>query len=278
MTDFILSGAKMAGLAGPVDIGVAKGLITAIAPSLPGNTRVEALGGWVFPGYVDAHIHLDKAHILERCDMTRGGLAHAVRKPPGPAGFTTRMCIAAPARCVRCPVGHAPWRSAGSWRRPGGRPGAGSDGCWRCARTAATRSPSRSALRAGRHHQTKPETPDACLSRAMEMGADLVGGCPYRRTPIRSPISSMSSTGPAVRLRRGFPHRLRPRPENLGPCPPLIAATEARGWAVGVRRGATPASCRPVAPGRPSATHGGAVCATRASDVVAPLLRHRPVS
>ena len=62
--DFVLSGARVAGHPGPVDIAVAEGRIAAIGPAVPGDRRTEADGAWVFPGYVDAHLHLDKAHKL----------------------------------------------------------------------------------------------------------------------------------------------------------------------------------------------------------------------
>jgi cytosine deaminase len=54
------------------DIGVKDGRIVAIAPKLGGNAKEEARGGnrLVCSGFVDTHIHLDKACILGRCEHT----------------------------------------------------------------------------------------------------------------------------------------------------------------------------------------------------------------
>ncbi len=54
------------------DIGVKDGRIAAIAPKLGGNARedVQGHGRLVCSGFVDTHIHLDKACILGRCEHT----------------------------------------------------------------------------------------------------------------------------------------------------------------------------------------------------------------
>lgn len=54
------------------DIGVAKGRIAAIAPRLGGSARedVQGHGRLVCSGFVETHIHLDKACILGRCEHT----------------------------------------------------------------------------------------------------------------------------------------------------------------------------------------------------------------
>ena len=54
------------------DIGVVRGRIAAIAPKLGGSAREEfkGHGRLVCSGFVDTHIHLDKACILGRCEHT----------------------------------------------------------------------------------------------------------------------------------------------------------------------------------------------------------------
>src|SRR5471030_3001295 len=54
------------------DIGVNGGRIAAIAPMLGGAAKEEMKGGnrLVCSGFVDTHIHLDKACILGRCEHT----------------------------------------------------------------------------------------------------------------------------------------------------------------------------------------------------------------
>ncbi len=59
----------------PVDIGVKAGRIAAVAPRLDGEGEEIDLGGrLVLAGFVDTHIHLDKACLLGRC-----GHVHSVR-------------------------------------------------------------------------------------------------------------------------------------------------------------------------------------------------------
>ena len=52
------------------DIGVKDGKIAALAPRLGGSAKEDVKGGGrlVCSGFVDTHIHLDKACILGRCE------------------------------------------------------------------------------------------------------------------------------------------------------------------------------------------------------------------
>ena len=62
-----------------VDIGVLGGRIVAIEPNLPeGAIDHQLAGRLVVPGFVETHIHLDKACILDRCASRRGDLAEAI--------------------------------------------------------------------------------------------------------------------------------------------------------------------------------------------------------
>lgn len=60
------------------DIGVNGGRIAAIAPKLGGAAREEMRGGnrLVCSGFVDTHIHLDKACILGRCEHNTKRMPH----------------------------------------------------------------------------------------------------------------------------------------------------------------------------------------------------------
>jgi cytosine deaminase len=63
----------------PVDIGVAGGRIAAIAPHLACDAAEIDIGGrLVLPGFVDTHIHLDKACLLGRCGHGQGSLKEAI--------------------------------------------------------------------------------------------------------------------------------------------------------------------------------------------------------
>lgn len=77
--DFILRRARIDARDDPVDIGVSRGLIAAIEPILPQGAPERSVDGrFVCTGLVDAHIHLDKAGILDRCPICEGTLQEAV--------------------------------------------------------------------------------------------------------------------------------------------------------------------------------------------------------
>jgi cytosine deaminase len=62
-----------------VDIAVAGGRVVEIAGHIVADAPAEQLDGrLVLAGFVESHIHLDKSHILERCDCEHGTLAEAI--------------------------------------------------------------------------------------------------------------------------------------------------------------------------------------------------------
>src|SRR5258708_12025227 len=64
----------------PVDIGVSDGRIVAIASRLESQAReIDVDGRLVLPGFVDSHIHLDKACLLGRCGHDHGRVNDAIR-------------------------------------------------------------------------------------------------------------------------------------------------------------------------------------------------------
>ena len=63
----------------PVDIGVSGGRIAAIEPNLACEAaEIEVGGKLVLPGFVDTHIHLDKACLLGRCGHDHASVAEAI--------------------------------------------------------------------------------------------------------------------------------------------------------------------------------------------------------
>src|SRR3954447_20932866 len=78
--DLIFRNALLRGAAAPMDIGVTRGRITAIEPTLACEAAEVDVGGRLaLPGFVDSHIHLDKACLLERCGHIHGTLGEAIR-------------------------------------------------------------------------------------------------------------------------------------------------------------------------------------------------------
>ncbi|WP_291845781.1 amidohydrolase family protein [Bradyrhizobium sp.] len=77
--DLIFRNARTRTSATPVDIGVAGGRIIAIEPRLDCEaTEIDVGGKLALPGFVDSHIHLDKACLLGRCGHDHGTVAEAI--------------------------------------------------------------------------------------------------------------------------------------------------------------------------------------------------------
>ena len=63
------------------DIGVDRGRIAAIEPSLAAEGKEIDVGGrLVTAGFIESHIHLDKSCILDRCKSEKGDLAEAIEE------------------------------------------------------------------------------------------------------------------------------------------------------------------------------------------------------
>ncbi|HEY5795297.1 MAG TPA: amidohydrolase family protein [Bosea sp. (in: a-proteobacteria)] len=77
--DLIFRQASLAGHERPIDIGVRNGRFAAIAPTIAADAPEIVIGGRaVLPGFVDTHVHLDKACLLGRCSHLHGGLREAI--------------------------------------------------------------------------------------------------------------------------------------------------------------------------------------------------------
>jgi cytosine deaminase len=63
------------------DVGVDAGRIVAIQPGLVADGReIDLQGRLLIPGFIETHIHLDKACILDRCAAEKGTLDEAIRE------------------------------------------------------------------------------------------------------------------------------------------------------------------------------------------------------
>lgn len=91
MLDLIIADVRIAGRAGPVDIGLQSGHIAAIELNITADApRDQGHGNFAFGGFVEPHIHLDKAGILDRCPICEGTLQEAIAlTAKAKAGFTT---------------------------------------------------------------------------------------------------------------------------------------------------------------------------------------------
>lgn len=79
--DLVLAAGRPAPSGEPADVGVRGGRIAALGnlAGTPARRRIDAAGRLVVPGFVDAHVHLDKAYLLPRTPSREGTLAEAIR-------------------------------------------------------------------------------------------------------------------------------------------------------------------------------------------------------
>lgn len=81
--DLILKNVRILGsnTSSPIDIGVLDGIIVALENNLSAQAEVfDFAGRLAVPGFVESHIHLDKACILDRCKSEEGTLDEAIRE------------------------------------------------------------------------------------------------------------------------------------------------------------------------------------------------------
>ena len=80
--DLKIQNAALPGRSGKWDVAITHGIISEIAPTIaaPAQTTLDATGKLLIPGLVDAHIHLDKALLLDRNPAQEGNFAEAMRQ------------------------------------------------------------------------------------------------------------------------------------------------------------------------------------------------------
>lgn len=98
--------------AAPVDIGVRGGRIAAIEPHLACEALEVDIGGRLaLPGFVDTHIHLDKACLLGRCGHGHGSVSEAIRAVAGmKKDFTVEDVYARGAKVLERAIVHGTTR------------------------------------------------------------------------------------------------------------------------------------------------------------------------
>src|SRR6195256_6120914 len=96
----------------PVDIGVSDGRIAAIAPRLESQApEIHVDGRLVLPGFVDTHIHLDKACLLGRCGHDHGSVSEAIAAVAAmKRDFTVEDVYARGARVIERAIVHGTTR------------------------------------------------------------------------------------------------------------------------------------------------------------------------
>ncbi|MEJ8473724.1 amidohydrolase family protein [Roseibium algae] len=105
--DLLIRSVRLNENGGPVDLAIENGRVAKIGRNLVCEA-VEAFDGegkFAFPGFVETHIHLDKAGILSRCTLCKGTLAEAVSETAkAKAEFTEEDVYARAAKVVESAI------------------------------------------------------------------------------------------------------------------------------------------------------------------------------
>lgn len=163
------------------DIAVRGGRIASLAPNLAceGVDDVDGKGAFAFAGFVDSHVHLDKACILDRCRICEGTLAEAVRETArAKAGFDETDVYARAAHVVERAISHGTVRMR-TFVEIDPRAGFRSFDAIRRIKADYAFAVDIEICAFAQDGLTNERETFDLLDAALANGADLVGGCPY---------------------------------------------------------------------------------------------------
>jgi cytosine deaminase len=187
--DLVLRSCRLSTSAEPVDLAIAAKHIVAVGRvDEPARETIDAAGRLVTPGLVEAHIHLDKALLTERVSGSAETIADAIRLTGAAKRSFTADDIAARARRVldlAVAAGTTAMRAHVEIDPIVGLMGL--DAMLALKREYAPAVELQLCAFAQEGILQAPPT-ETLLRRALEMGADLVGGCPYNDSDARRHI------------------------------------------------------------------------------------------
>ena len=173
----------------PVDIGVSDGRIAAIAPRLACEAAEIDIGGrLVLPGFVDSHIHLDKACLLGRCGHVQGSLKDAIAAVAAmKRDFTVEDVYARGARVIERAIVHGTTRMR-THVEIDPRIGLRSFEAIKALKRDYAWAIELSLCVLPQEGLTNDPGADELLVAALRDGADVIGGCPYTDTDPHAQI------------------------------------------------------------------------------------------
>lgn len=181
--DLIFRNALLRSSAAPVDIGVKGGRIAAIEPRLACEAVEVDIGGHLtLPGFVDTHIHLDKACLLDRCGHNHGSLGDAIRAVSAmKRGFTVEDVYARGAKVLERAIVHGTTRMR-THVEIDPRIGLRSFEAVKALKRDYAWAIDLSLCVFPQEGLTNDPGSEELLIRALRDGGDVIGGCPYTDT------------------------------------------------------------------------------------------------
>jgi cytosine deaminase len=181
LADLVFRNAQLADQPGPVDIAVRDGRIVAIGANIRCDavTEEDVDGNFAFPGFVDSHIHLDKACILERCTICAGTLEEAVRETAkAKAGFSEEDVFERASAVVRHAIVHGTTHMR-TFVEIDPRAGMRAFEAIKRVRERFKFAIDIQICAFAQEGLTQEPETEGMLDEALRTGADLIGGCPY---------------------------------------------------------------------------------------------------
>jgi cytosine deaminase len=228
--DLILRSCLLPTSAGPVDLAIAGGRIVSVGRADgPARETIDIGGRLVTPGLVEAHIHLDKALLTDRISSSAETAAEAIRLTGvAKRGFTAAdigararhvldLAVAAGTTAMRAHVEVDPIVGL-----------AGMDAMLRLKREYAPAVDLQLCAFAQEGIIQSPGT-EGLLRRALTMGADLVGGCPYNDTDAARHIEIVFALAREFGVDADFHVDFTDEPEHLH-VREIVRQTVRAGW------------------------------------------------
>ena len=227
--DLVLRRARLRGREALADIAIVDGRIADIGTVGSGREEIDAAGRLVTPGLVESHIHLDKALLDDRVRATAGTLEEAIRLTgEAKRAFTVGDIRARARRVLDLAVrnGTTAMRSHVEVDPIVGL--AGMEAVLPLREEYAPALDLQICAFAQEGILQSPGT-EGLLRRALTLGADLVGGCPYNDTDGAEQVRIVFALAAAFGVDADFHIDFADEPEHMH-IRDVIAATVAAGW------------------------------------------------
>jgi cytosine deaminase len=228
--DLLLRGCRLLDRAEPIDLAIAGGRIRSVGPTTePARETIEVAGRLVTPGLVEAHIHLDKAFLVDRVSGSAETAADAIRLTGLAKRDFTADDIGARARRVldlAVAAGTTAMRAHVEVDPIVGL--MGMDAMLALKREYAPAVDLQLCAFAQEGILQAPGT-EGLLRQALGMGADLVGGCPYNDTDACRHIEIVFALATQFGVDADFHVDFSDEPEHLH-VREIIRQTVRAGW------------------------------------------------
>jgi cytosine deaminase len=228
--DLLLRGARLPDRESPADILIADGRVLAVGiADRPARETIDAAGRLVTPGLVEAHIHLDKALLADRVTATAGTLEEAIRLTGEAKRRFTVDDVRARARRVLDLAVRAGTTAMRTHVEVD--PIVGLTGMEAVLPLREEYAPSLDLQVCAFAQEGIVQAPgtEGLLRRALTMGADLVGGCPYNDTDALEHIRIVFALAEAFGVDADFHADFADEPDHLH-VRAIVEETVRRGW------------------------------------------------